>query len=89
MDVEKMLPEEKAKLRDQIDEQRRAIVFDRDSALEGDIVLAKMLEVGAPLTLAAYIEFAYFGTAPEGIEQDAEFLSQVPDVIRSNSRFIQ
>jgi hypothetical protein len=54
--------------------------------LENDVVLRKMLEVGAPLTLAKYLEFAYLGNPPDGIEEDAEFLASVPDVILANTK---
>jgi hypothetical protein len=66
--------------------RNRKIAHDRDLNLENDCVLAKMLEVGAPLTLAKYLEFAYLGNPPDGIEDDAEFLASVPDVILSNSK---
>ena len=58
-----------------------------DFDIENDAVLAKMLAVGAPLTLKTYLEFAFLGNPPEGIEEDAEFLASVPDVVLENSRF--
>jgi len=37
--------------------------------------------------LNKYIEFAFLGNPPDGIEEDGEFLASVPDVIFENSRF--
>jgi hypothetical protein len=52
-----------------------------DLDLEHDCVLAKMIQLGASLDLETYITFAFFGTPPEGIEEDGEFLASVPDII--------
>jgi hypothetical protein len=71
------------------EERRAKIVHDRDLGLENDLVLAKMIQVGAKLDLATYIAFTFFGTPPEGIEEDAEFLASVPDVILNGPRKIQ
>jgi hypothetical protein len=51
-----------------------------------DIVLDKMIETNTPLTLENYIRFAFLGNPPEGIEKDAEFLSEVPDQILRKRR---
>lgn len=59
----------------------RDIIHDHDLDLENDIVLATMLAVGAKLDLKTYIQFAFFGTPPDGIQEDGEFLATVPDVI--------
>jgi len=65
----------------------RKVIHDHDIDLENDCVLRKMLAVGAPLTLKKYLEFAFLGNPPDGIEEDGEFLASVPDVIVENSRF--
>lgn len=65
------------------------IIHDRDIDLENDIVLATMLAVGATLDLETYIAFSFFGTPPEGIESDGEFLATVPDVILNGPGMIQ
>jgi hypothetical protein len=62
---------------------RKQIIRD-DS--ENDVVLRKMFETGTPLTLENYIDFAFLGSPPDGIEEDGEFLGSVPDVILKNSR---
>jgi hypothetical protein len=54
-----------------------------------DIVLEKMRELKVPLTLENYIEFAFLGDPPEGIEEDGEFLASVPDVILKGRRRLQ
>jgi hypothetical protein len=63
------------------------IVHDRDLNAEGDAVLAYMLKVGASLDLETYLDYAFLGNPPEGIEQDGEFLASVPDVILENTKF--
>ncbi len=68
---------------------RKQIIHDRDIDIENDCVLAKMLSAGAPLTLEKYLEFAFLGNPPEGIEEDGEFLASVPDVILANSKRVQ
>ena len=65
----------------------RKVIHDHDIDLENDYVLRKMLELGTPLTLENYLNLAYLGDPPEGIEEDGEFLASVPDVIFENSRF--
>ncbi len=71
-------------------EQRQAkILWDRDLNVENNAVLAYMLKVGAPLDLETYLDYAYLCDPPEGIEEDAEFLASVPDVILKNSRLVQ
>jgi len=62
---------------------RKQILHDIES--ENDVVLQKLRETGTPLTLDNYIEFAFLGDPPEGIEEDGEFLADVPDVILKNS----
>ena len=52
----------------------RKVIHDHDIDLENDCVLRKMLAVGAPLTLKKYLEFAFLGNPPDGIEEDGEFL---------------
>jgi hypothetical protein len=54
-----------------------------------DIVLEKMRELKVPLTLENYIEFAFLGDPPEGIEEDGEFLASVPDVILKGRRRLE
>ena len=54
-----------------------------------DIFLEKMRELKVPLTLENYIEFAFLGDPPEGIEEDGEFLASVPDVILKGRRRLQ
>jgi hypothetical protein len=53
---------------------------------ESDVVLKKMRETETPLTLKNYIDFAFLGDPPEGIEEDGEFLGSVPDVILNSGR---
>jgi hypothetical protein len=54
----------------------------RDLTCQTDCVLREMLRVGADLTLESYLDFAFLpGDDIEGIEEDAEFLASVPDVI--------
>ena len=65
----------------------RKVIHDHDIDLESDCVLRKMLELGIPLTLENYLNLAYLGDPPDGIEEDGEFLASVPDVIVENSRF--
>jgi hypothetical protein len=62
-------------------------VVERD--LRHDCVIEKMLQVGARLDLKTYIDFAFLGDPPEGIEKDAEFLASVPDIILHGPRKIQ
>ena len=64
----------------------RSIVHDRDMDLENDVVLRKMIELGTPLTLKNYLDIAFLGNPPEGIEEDGEFLASVPDVILNGPR---
>jgi hypothetical protein len=54
-----------------------------------DIVMEKIRELKVPLTLENYIEFAFLGDPPEGIEEDGEFLASVPDVILKGRRRLQ
>jgi hypothetical protein len=68
---------------------RKQITHDHDIDLENDIVVAKMLQLGTPLTLENYIQLAYLGTPPEGIEEDGEFLASVPDVILYGPKRVQ
>jgi hypothetical protein len=65
------------------------IVHDRDLDAENDVVLRKMLELGTPLTLENYLDFAFLGNPPEGIEEDGEFLASVPDVILNGPERVQ
>jgi hypothetical protein len=53
---------------------------------ENDAVLEKMIATKSPLTLENYLDFAFLGNPPDGIEEDGEFLASVPDVILKNSR---
>ncbi len=70
---------------------KRKMVYDpdRDFDLRDDCVLAKMIQVGARLDLETYIDFAFLGTPPEGIEEDGEFLASVPDIVRFGPGKIQ
>ena len=68
---------------------RKQIAHDHDIDVENDCVLAKMLELGMPLTLENYIQLAYMGTPPERIEEDGEFLASVPDVILHGPEQVQ
>jgi hypothetical protein len=63
---------------------RKQIIPDIDS--DNDVVLQKMRETGTPLNLKNYINFAFLGDPPEGIEEDGEFLGSVPDVILNSGR---
>jgi hypothetical protein len=63
--------------------QTKQVCFDRDLDAENDVVLRTMLELGTPLTLENYLDIAFLGNPPEGIEEDGEFLASVPDVILS------
>ena len=71
------------------EERQAKIVHDRDLDAENDVVLRKMLELGTPLTLENYLDFAFLGNPPEGIEEDGEFLASVPDVILNGPRRVQ
>jgi hypothetical protein len=71
------------------EERRAKITWDRDLNAENDCVLARMLKDKASLDLETYLDYAYLCDPPEGIEEDAEFLASVPDVILKNSRFVQ
>jgi hypothetical protein len=71
------------------EERQAKIVHDHDLDLENDIVLARMLKDGAILDLKTFITYAYFGTPPEGIEEDGEFLATVPDVILNGPKRVQ
>lgn len=59
---------------------------DDEISADNDIVLAKMLEVGATLDLATYCDFAMID--PESLN-DAEVLMSIPDVILANTKRIQ
>jgi hypothetical protein len=91
--VLKAVAETRAKYQPKIvnarEESQDKIVHDRDLDLENDIVLAKMIQVGATLDLPTYIQFAFFGDPPDGIEQDGEFLASVPDVILDGPKKVQ
>jgi hypothetical protein len=65
------------------------IVHDRDLDAENDVVLRTMLELGTPLTLENYLDIAFLGNPPEGIEEDGEFLASVPDVILNGPNRVQ
>jgi len=52
-----------------------------DIDLNSDCVLETMIKLGARLDLETYVSFSFFGTPPDGIEEDAEFLASVPDII--------
>ncbi len=88
--LERMSPKEKATCRKHLDRAfgKAKIVHDHDIDLENNAVLRTMLELGTPLTLENYIDLAYMGSAPDGIEEDGEFLASVPDVILENSKFV-
>ena len=58
----------------------------REVKQDVDCVLMRMLKDGVPLTLNTYLEYAYFGNAPEEI--DAEVLADIPEEILSNSKFV-
>jgi hypothetical protein len=60
-----------------------------DLDLRDDCVLAKMIQLGASLDLETYIDFAFLGTPPEGIEEDGEFLASVPDIVLYGPNKIQ
>jgi hypothetical protein len=70
-------------------ERKPKIVHDRDLNVANDVVLAQMLKDHAPLTLANYLEYAYLGNPPEGIEEDGEFLASLPDVILNGPSRVQ
>ena len=65
------------------------IVHDREHDIENDVVLRKMIELGTPLTLKNYIDFAFLANPPDGIEEGAEFLASVPDVILGGPKKVQ
>jgi hypothetical protein len=65
--------------------KRKPIVHDRAIDLENDVVLRKMLEVGATLDLEAYCQFAMIDPA----DLEAEGLAQIPDVILANTKRLQ
>jgi hypothetical protein len=69
------------------EERQARITHDRDIDLEHDIALQVMLRDGAKLDLQTYLEYAFFGEPPEGIENDAEFIASVPDIILKNTKF--
>jgi|HubBroStandDraft_4_1064222.scaffolds.fasta_scaffold372732_2 hypothetical protein len=71
------------------EERQLKIEWGRDPIAETDIVLQKMLAVGAKLDLATYIHFAYLYDPPEGIEEDGEFLASVPDCILKGTTKVQ
>jgi hypothetical protein len=66
--------------------QTKQLCFARDLDAENDVVLRTMLESGTPLTLENYLDIAFLGNPPEGIEEDGEFLASVPDVISNGPR---
>jgi hypothetical protein len=70
---------------------KRKMVYDpdRDLDLRHDCVLAKMIQLGASLDLETYLDFAFLGDPPEGIEEDGEFLASVPDIILYGPTTIQ
>lgn len=69
-------------------ESRAKIIQDHNN-LQNDSVLARMLKEHAGLTLDKYLEYAFLGDPPDGIENDHEFLAAVPDVIRANTKRVQ
>jgi hypothetical protein len=69
--------------------RKHKLVHDRDIDAENDAVLAKMLALGATLDLETYLDFAFLGDPPQGIEEDEEFLASVPDVIFNGPRRVQ
>jgi len=71
------------------EERQTKIVHDRDIDLEHDIALQVMLKDGATLDLRTYLEYAFFGEPPEGIEEHAEFLASVPDIILHGPKKVQ
>src|SRR2546425_12982373 len=90
--LEQMSPEEKKVVREHLEKaflkkpQTRKVIHDDDTEHSG--VLAFMLKYKIDLTLENYIDLAYMGSPPDGIEQDGEFLASVPDVILENSKFV-
>ena len=68
---------------------RKQVVHDQEIDIENDVVLRKMIETGMPLTLENYIDFAFLGNPPAGIEEDGEFLASVPDVILNGPKTVQ
>jgi hypothetical protein len=60
-----------------------------DLDLRHDCVLSKMIQLGASLDLETYIDFAFLGNPPDGIEEDGEFLASVPDIILFGPTLIQ
>jgi hypothetical protein len=72
---------------------KHKIVHDRDLNCAGNCVLHEMLRKGADLDLETYLDYCFLGDPPEGIEEDAEFMASVPDVIlhggRGGSRRVQ
>jgi len=98
-DLKEMSPEEKANVREHLGKAfgkqkagnmaRKNIVHDHDLDVENNEVLRTMIELGTPLTLENYIDLAYMGRPPDGIEEDGEFLASVPDVILYGPRRVQ
>jgi hypothetical protein len=61
------------------------IAHDRDLNLENDVVLRKMLEIGATLDLKTYCRFAMI----DPTDLEAEGLAQIPDVILNGPSRVQ
>jgi hypothetical protein len=96
-DLKEMSPEEKAKVRKHLDKafgkqkaenMARKVTHDIEHTAQ-DSVLAYMLENGIELTLESYLDIAFLGNPPDGIEEDDEFLASVPDVILNGPRWVQ
>ena len=89
--LERMSPEEKKNVREHLDKAfgKATIVHDHEPDLENNSILRTMLELGTPLTLGNYIDLAFMGTPPDGIEEDGEFLASVPDVILDGPERVQ
>ena len=69
--------------------QTKQACFDRDLDAENDVVLARMLKDRVSLSLDNYLEYAFLGNPPDGIEEDGEFLASVPDVILNGPKRVQ
>lgn len=68
---------------------RKQIIHDHDIDIENYCVLLRMIETGTSLTLDNYVQLAFLGAPPEGIEEDGEFLASVPDVILEGPTKVQ
>ena len=68
---------------------RKQTIHDHAIDIENDCVLLKMIQTGTPLTLDDYVQLAFLGAPPEGIEEDGEFLASVPDVIVEGPNKVQ